>query len=204
MRYPQSIQKLIELLTRWPSVGPKTAERFVLSLLNKDQLYLNDLANAITNLKSDLTICSACHSIASASPCHICSDKRRDQSNLCIVAETKDVLAIENTNQYHGLYHVLGGTLNTIKDINPADLNISSLTHKISSNQIKEIILALNPDLEGETTCLYLQRILSASNIRITRLARGLAQGSSIDYADELTLSHALQYRREFKNNQIN
>jgi len=198
MRYPQAIQNLIDKLAEFPSVGPKTAERYVFYLLKQSKEKLKDLAQVISDLRDKTTVCETCWSIADKNPCSICSDTNRQKPLLCIVENTQDLLAVEATRQYDGQYFVLGGLINTINDIKPENLNIEKLIKRIKENSIKEIILALNFTLEGETTALYLNKILK-DHIKITRLARGLPAGSDLEYADETTLASALKYRSEIK-----
>lgn len=199
MQYPESIKKLISELAHWPSIGPKTAERFALYLLRQPQEQLNILAKAISEIKHGLTVCRQCCRLADSTPCSICRNQERARDTLCIVAESKDLMAIENTGHYHGQFHVLGGVINTIHNTRPGDYNIKSLLTRLDKEPIKEVILALNPDMEGETTCLYLLKLLSGRDLQITRLARGLPTGASIDYADELTISHAMKNRQNYQ-----
>jgi len=196
MRYPKAIANLIEKLSALPSVGPKTAERYVFYLLRQGHEKLNGLADAIRDLKTQTTICATCLSIAETNPCSICSNEDRNKELLCVVENTQDLLSIEATKQYAGRYFVLGGLINTINDIKPTDLNIEALIKKAKTDKVKEIILALNFNLEGETTTLYLAKLLRA-HIKITRLAKGLPAGSDLEYADETTLANALKYRNE-------
>ncbi len=195
MDYPKSIQNLITELTRWPSVGPKTAERYVFYLLNQNPEQLQRLAQTIAELKEKITICQDCGAVSEASPCFICQDKRRDESLLCVVANTRDMLSIESTAQFNGKYHILGGVINSITKHGPEKLNIKTLQNKIKKNNIKEIILALSPNMEGETTALYLNKLLKSENLKITRIARGLPSGAELEYADEMTLGNALKFR---------
>lgn len=199
MRFPGSIERLINEFTKLPTVGPKTAERFVFSLLKKKQSDLDNLSEAIKDLLPDTKVCQNCLMITDKNLCPICSDNKRDDTQLCIVADSRDIISIENTKQYQGRYFVLGGLLNTIEGIKPEDLNMAKLIARIKKGGIKEIILALNPNIEGETTCLYLSRLFKDSKIKITRLAKGLPTGSDIEYADEITLASALKYRNEIK-----
>ncbi|MEI6378705.1 MAG: recombination mediator RecR [Candidatus Falkowbacteria bacterium] len=199
MTYPESIRNLINQLTHWPAVGPKTAERFALYLLRQPQEQLNELARAIAEVKHGLTVCRVCCRLTDSTPCSICRDAQRERQTLCIVAESKDLLAIENTGRYHGLYHVLGGVINTVHNTRPGDYNLKSLIARLDKEPILEIILALNPDLEGETTALYLQKILTGRELRLTKLARGLPTGASLDYADDLTIGHAFTNRQQLK-----
>jgi len=184
-------------------VGQKTAERYVFYLFKQHPEKLQELAQAIAELKEKTVVCQNCLAIAETNPCSICADGRRNRSIICLVADTRDQLAIEATGQYNGLYHILGGVLNTIEGIKPEQLNLKQLLNRIkktasaSSSQVKEIILALNPDLEGETTCLYLIKLLKPFKIKLTRLAKGLPMGADLEYADEITLTNALKYRSE-------
>jgi recombination protein RecR len=198
MRYPQAIQNLIERLSNLPSVGPKTAERYVFHLLRQSDESLNSLSEAIKELKLKTTRCSVCRAITETNPCAICRDQNRSNDILCIVENTQDLLTLESTKQFNGKYFVLEGLINTINDVKPDDLNISSLLKRLKDDKIKEIILALNFTLEGETTALYLNKLLK-DHIKITRLAKGLPAGSDLEYADEMTLSSALKYRNEIK-----
>jgi len=213
MRYPASIQNLIDHFCQLPTVGPKTAERYVFYLLNQHPESLQQFAQAIAEVKEKTTVCRICLSIAEANPCGICSDQKRNHSVVCLVADTRDMLAIESIKQYNGVYHILGGVINTIEDIKPNQLNIKALLNRLkqsastgsaSSQQAgsaqvaaKEIILAFNPDLEGETTSIYIAKLLKPHKIKITRLAKGLPMGADLEYADEITLSNALKYRNE-------
>jgi len=197
MRYPVSIQNLIDHFAKLPSVGPKTAERYVFYLLKAHPEWLQGFAQAIAELKEKTTVCRTCLSLAESDPCPICSDKKRNQALICLVAETRDLSAIEETKQYNGLYFVLGGVINTIEGVKPEQLNIKQLAARIKQKGLKEIILAFNPDLEGETTVLYLAKLFKPSKIKITRLAKGLPMGADLEYADEITLAHALKYRNE-------
>ncbi len=197
MLYPKPIQDLIDYFSRWPTVGPKTAERYVFYLLNQDIEHLQKLAQAIVELKEKIVVCRTCLAIAESNPCPICADQKRDQSLVCVVANTRDMLSIETTGAYNGLYHILGGNLDAIKNIKPEQLNINLLLNRIKNKPIKEVILALNPTIEGETTALYLTKLLKPYKIRITRLAKGLPMGADLEYADEITLTNALKYRNE-------
>lgn len=197
MRFPRSIQNLIEEFTKLPTVGPKTAERFVFYLLNKQPEELQRMAQAIAELKEKTTICKTCLSISETNPCSICSNQTRDRKTICIVSDSRDMLLLEATKQYNGLYFILGGLIDTINGIKPEHLNFKFLSSSIKSLGISEMILALNPTLEGEITSMYIAKLYKAQNIKITRLARGLSSGSNLEYADEVTLSNALKYRNE-------
>lgn len=197
MKYPEVIQNLIAYFSKLPSVGPKTAERYVFYLLKQPAEELQKLAQFIAELKEKTTVCSRCLAISETNPCPICTDRKRQQNIICVVANTQDMLTIEATGQYNGSYHVLGGLINTIEEIEPDQLNIRPLLNKLRQNHIREIILALNPTLEGETTVMYLAKLLKPYKIKITRLAKGLPSGAYLEYADEITLTNALKYRNE-------
>jgi recombination protein RecR len=199
MKYPKSIQNLINMLTQFPTVGPKTAERYVFYLLKQPGEKLQALAQAIAELKEKTKVCQTCYRVAESSPCSICSDNKRNQTLLCVVANTRDMLTIEATKEYLGHYHILGGTLDAIEGIKPENLKIKELLKRIGKLNTREIILALNPTMEGETTTMYLTKLIkkSFSKIKITRLAKGLPMGADLEYADEITLSNALKYRNE-------
>jgi recombination protein RecR len=196
MKYPAAIQNLIDQLSSLPSVGPKTAERYVFYWLKQSPEKLKNLATAISELQEKTTVCHICGTITEKNPCAICADPNRRTGILCLVENTQDLAAIEATKQYDGRYFVLGGLINTINEVKPEDLNIQKLLTRIKTGDIKEIILALNFTLEGETTTLYLTKILK-DRLKITRLAKGLPAGSDLEYADELTLGNALKYRNE-------
>lgn len=195
MLYPKSIQNLINEFNKLPGIGSKTSQRFVFYLLKQPKSEISKLIYALEHLREKILFCSVCHSLSETDPCSICSSNMRDKSLLCVVASTEDLLAIEFIGEYKGVYHILSGTLNTLEGITPEMLNIKSLVERIKSGQFKEVILAFNPDIEGETTVMYLKKVLESFPIKITKLARGLPMGSDIEYADEVTLSNALKNR---------
>ncbi|MDD4333187.1 MAG: recombination mediator RecR [Patescibacteria group bacterium] len=197
MRYPQSIQNLIDEFSQLPTVGPKTAERYVFYLLKQNPEKLQQFAQAIAELKEKITICQSCLAVADTNPCPICADGKRDKKIICVVAKTRDLITIEDTKQYNGLYFILGGLINALADSGPDNLNVKKLVEKIKNNGVEEIILALNPTVEGETTAMYLTKLLKPLNVKITRLAKGLPMGADLEYADEITLSNALKYRTD-------
>ena len=199
MRFPRAIANLIESFCELPSVGPKTAERYVFHLLKSSPEKLENLAKALSELKANVTICSSCLAISETSPCSICMSTERKNGTLCIVENTQDMLSLEATRQYQGQYFILGGLINTIENVKPENLNIEKLIRRIKENGLTEIILALNFTLEGETTSLYLSKVLETYNLKVTRLAKGLPAGSDLEYADETTLATALKYRTETK-----
>ncbi|MFA5133984.1 MAG: recombination mediator RecR [Patescibacteria group bacterium] len=194
---PKEITNLIEAFSRFPGIGERTALRFVLYLLGKDNFFVESLATQIDNLKN-LSLCSKCHNISenSSSLCKYCADPARDKRTICAVASLPELLAIEATGDFLGVYHILGGKLDPLRGITPENLNISSLIFRAKNDGIKEVILALNPDIPGENTILYLTRILKPLELKITRLARGLPMGSELEYADPITLSSALEGRQ--------
>lgn len=198
MRYPSAIQNLIDKLAVLPSVGPKTAERYAFYLLNQNQTKLDELSSAIKEVRDRTLICHSCLNISETNPCPICADEKRITGALCIVENTQDLAAIEATKQFNGRYFILGGLINTIKETGPKDINVAKLIKKINEEKIKEIILALNFTLEGETTAMYLTKILQGK-LKITRLAKGLPAGSDLEYADEITLASAFKNRSEMK-----
>jgi recombination protein RecR len=197
-QHPRAIKNLIDTLSRLPDLGPKTAERLVFHLLKQDQRMLDDLARTITRLKEEATVCKRCFTIATVNPCPICADTHRDQQTICVVAEPQDILVIEKTDDYHGVYHVLGGILNPVEGVTPDHLKIKELLKRIKSQKptIKEVIIATNPDLEGESTAMYLARQLKTLKVKVTRLAKGLPMGADLEYADEITVSSALKGRQ--------
>jgi recombination protein RecR len=197
MKFPSSIQNLIDDLSQLPTVGPKTAQRYVFYLLKQPAEFLNKLAADVAGLKKNLKICQSCLAVSESSPCQICADKNRDQATLCIVATQPEMLSLEAGKKYNGLYFLLGRNLRPQEGIDADKTNIAALLARLKKGGIKEIILALSPTIEGETTSLYLAKILKTFPIKITRLARGLPMGSDIEYADEITLNNALKNRNE-------
>lgn len=195
--YPNTIQNLINQFNKLPGIGPKTAEKLAFFLLKQPQESLDEFAQCLLGAKENLSICGLCQNLTETNPCSICQDQNRDKKAICVVADVQDFLAIEKTKCYNGLYHILHGTLNPLEGITPDKLNINALVERIKKNNIKEIILGFNPDVEGETTMLYLTKLLKDFKIKITRLARGLPTGSDIEYTDEVTLTNALQDRKE-------
>lgn len=198
MKIPKSVGNLIAELEKLPGIGPKTAERLTYHLLNAPKEYSASLAKAIEALKEKTAICSICFNIAETNPCEVCAGDDRDKSLVMIVEEPLDVLALEKSRAYKGLYHVLGGCIAPLLGIGPDDLRIKELLPRLKNGRIKEVILATNPNVEGEATAMYLQRIISPLGIKITRIARGLPVGADLEYADEVTLSRAIEGRREY------
>jgi recombination protein RecR len=194
---PRSVELLIEELNRLPGIGPKTASRLTFYLLRSPQEQVQALAQAIGELQEKVVTCSVCFNIAETDPCRICGDAQRDRSLICVVEEPLDVLAIERTGQYDGLYHVLHGAISPMEGVGPEDLRIAELTRRLGTNPVQEVILATNPSLEGESTAMYISRQLGPLGVRVTRLAHGLPMGGDLEYADEVTLTRALEGRRE-------
>lgn len=194
--YPKSFQKLIDYFAALPSVGPKMAERLVLHLFKQDKISLKDFGETLSNLKINLRNCSKCGNISEEDLCGICRDTKRDRVKICVVEEPLDIVAIERTKKYAGLYHVLGGNLSGLKSSNSSELRLNELEKRIKEEKIEEVILAMNPTTEGDATSLYVARALKPFDIKITRLARGLSTGGDIEYADELTLSSAIINRK--------
>lgn len=194
---PRSVQRLIDEFARLPGVGPKSASRLTFFLLRKTDNQALDLAAALQELKELTQLCSVCFNITEEDPCPLCRDESRDSRLLCVVEEPLDVLAIERSQAYNGRYHVLHGAISPVEGIGPEDLRINELIARVDSGDFKEIILATNPTLEGESTALYLQRRLADRPMRLTRLARGLPVGGDLEYTDEITLGRALEGRQE-------
>ncbi|USG65872.1 recombination mediator RecR [Brevibacillus ruminantium] len=197
MFYPEPVSKLIEGFMKLPGIGPKTAGRLAFYVLNMKEDDVLDLAKALVNAKRQLHYCSVCNNITDVDPCHICRDKRRDGSVICVVQEPKDVVAMEKTREFEGYYHVLHGAISPIEGIGPEDIKIPDLLKRLSDEQVKEVILATNPNIEGEATAMYISRLIKPFGIRVTRIAHGLPVGGDLEYADEVTLTKALEGRRE-------
>ncbi|MCP4165458.1 MAG: recombination protein RecR [Chloroflexi bacterium] len=193
----EPIQRLIDALTRLPGIGPKSASRLAFYLLRAPAEQVQELSAAIGELQTSIVFCSRCQNLTIADPCSICNDPSRDIHILCVVEEPLDVVAIERTGAYRGLYHVLHGVINPVEGIGPEDLRIDSLLARQEAEPISEVLVATNPNMEGEATAMYLARLLRTSGVRVTRLARGLPVGGDLEYADEVTLSRALEGRRD-------
>lgn len=194
---PEPVTRLVEAFSRLPGVGPKTASRLTFYLLRSGGELATELAEALLDLHRRLTYCQVCFNITEVNPCAICQDERRDRETICVVEEPLDVLAIEKTGAYRGLYHVLHGAISPVDGIGPDELRIKELTERLQSRPVREVILATNPSLEGEATAMYLERQMASLGARITRLARGLPVGGDLEYADTITLTRALEGRRE-------
>lgn len=199
---PKAVSRLIESFERLPGIGPKTAQRLAFYLLHVPEEELNQFADNLINLKASTVLCSVCKNVAESDPCTICSDPRRDQTLVCVVEQPTDVLSIEKTGKYRGLYHVLHGAIDPLNNIGPDELYIDDLIKRLKNQKVDEVILATNPNMEGEATAMYIQKQIKGNeysqNIIISRLAHGLPVGADIEYADEVTLSRALEGRREY------
>ncbi len=192
---PESLNRLVDGLSDFPGIGKKTAERMAFYLLKSNDGWAQNLAKAIMDVKEQIHECPICHNISDTSPCSICSDTKRDPSLLCVVEDTTDLVVFEKTNHFRGKYHVLGGVLSPLDGIGPEDLHFDTLLERINGEE--EVIIATNPNAEGETTALYLAKLLKEHNIKVTRLASGIPVGGDLEYTDEATLVSALEGRRE-------
>lgn len=195
---PRTVQNLIDEFGRLPGIGPKTAQRLTFYLLRGTKERAQNLGNAVLELKNNITICSTCSNLAESDPCIICSDPKRDQSQIMVLEEPLDIIAFEKTGKFEGVYHVLHGAISPVEGIGPDDLYIKQLLDRLHGGNVKEVILATNINVEGEATAMYLQKLIDPLGIKITRIARGLPVGSDIEYADEITLSRALEGRGEY------
>ena len=195
--YSPSIEKLIESFEKLPSIGHKTAIRLAFHMLDMDQEKTEDFINSIVEAKKNLRYCSHCFNISDTDPCQICSSPKRDASIICVVEDVRDVIAMERTHEFKGVYHVLHGSISPMNGIGPDDIKIKELLARLSDNSVKEIILATNPRVEGEATAIYLSKIIKPFGIKVTRIAQGIPVGGDLEYTDEVTLSQALEGRRE-------
>ncbi|EOO43612.1 recombination protein recR [Bacillus cereus BAG1X2-3] len=197
MHYPEPISKLIDSFMKLPGIGPKTAVRLAFFVLDMKEDDVLGFAKALVNAKRDLAYCSVCGHITDRDPCYICNDSHRDQSVICVVQDPKDVIAMEKMKEYQGVYHVLRGAISPMEGIGPEDINIPQLLKRLHDETVQEVILATNPNIEGEATAMYISRLLKPTGIKVTRIAHGLPVGGDLEYADEVTLSKALEGRRE-------
>lgn len=193
------IEEAVNEFSKLPGVGKKTALRFVLHLLKQDTGSVNNFGNAFIRLRNELKHCKSCHNISDKEICEICSDTRRDTSIVCVVEDIRDVMAIENTQQFRGVYHVLGGIISPMDGIGPSDLNIETLVNKSSTGEIKEVIMALSTTMEGDTTNFYIYKRLKNFNISVTTIARGISIGDELEYADEITLGRSIVNRTPYE-----
>lgn len=201
MQFPSKlIENAVTELSKLPGIGKKTALRLVLHLLKQDKNTTEALGNALIKMRQDIQFCRQCHHIADGELCSVCIDVRRDQATICVVENIRDVIAIENTHQYNGLYHVLGGVISPIDGIGPDQLTIASLVERVNALQTQEVIMALNPTMEGDTTIFYISKQLRGLPITITSIARGVAFGGELEYVDELTLGRSIAMRTSYEN----
>ena len=197
MHYPKPLAKLVGALERLPGIGPKSAQRIAFYLLRASDEEARALSEAITEVKEKITQCKICYNFADGEICDICAGVKRDKTTICVVAEPRDVIAMEKTNEYNGTYHVLQGVISPMDGIGPDMLRIRELQQRIAGSTIKEIILATNPTIEGDTTAMYLAGVLKPLGVKVTRIAHGMPVGGDLDYADQATLIRALEWRRE-------
>lgn len=195
--YPQPMGNLIGELTKLPGIGPKTAQRLAFHILGLNQSKVKKLASSLIQAKKNIKYCSNCNNLTGDDPCEICDSPDRDRSIICIVESPKDVIAMEKTGEYNGLYHVLHGSISPMEGVGPEDIRIKNLMPRLEDDEIKEVILATDPNAEGDATAMYLAKLLKPVGVKVTRIAHGLPVGGDLEYADEVTLSKALEGRRE-------
>ena len=195
--YSPSIQKLIESFEKLPSIGHKTAVRLAFHMLDLNKEDTNEFIQSIIDAKAKLKYCSTCFNVSDTDPCPICSSPKRDNSIICVVEDVRDIMAMERTHEFKGVYHVLHGTISPMNGIGPEDIKIKELLTRIGANEIKEIIIATNPRVEGEATAIYLSKIIKPLGVKVTRIAHGIPVGGDLEYTDEVTLTKALEGRRE-------
>jgi recombination protein RecR len=197
VQYPEPIAKLIESFMKLPGIGPKTAVRLAFFTVDMNEEDVMDFARSLVDVKRKLVYCSVCQNISDRDPCPICDDSSRDHSTICVVQDPKDVVALEKMRDYHGVYHVLHGVISPMDGIGPEDIKITELIHRLEDESVKEIILATNPTVEGEATASYIAKLVKPIGVKTSRIAHGLPVGGDLEYADEVTLSKALEGRRE-------
>lgn len=195
--YSPSIEKLIQSFEKLPSIGNKTAARLAFYILNASEEETNDFVSSIINAKKNLKYCSKCYNISDTDPCTICGNAKRDSSIICVVEDVRDIIAMERTHEFKGVYHVLHGSISPMNGIGPEDIKIKELLARLMDGSVKEIILATNPRVEGEATAMYLSKIIKPLGIKVTRIAHGIPVGGDLEYTDEITLTKALEGRRE-------
>lgn len=199
MIYPSKlIEEAVEEFAKLPGIGKKTALRLVLHLLRQNPEQTENLSESLTRMRNQVTYCRTCHNISDSEICNICSSPLREQTQVCVVSDTRDVIAIENTGQFKGLYHVLGGVISPIEGIGPSDLTIGSLLERIAKSEIKEVILAISPTMEGDTTSFYITRKLKDQPVKISNIARGIPVGGELEYTDEITLGRSIVERTQY------
>ena len=195
--YSPTIERLIESFEKLPSIGHKTATRLAFYMLNQSKEATDEFINSIIEAKKNLKYCSKCFNITDTDPCPICASPKRDQSTICVVEDVKDVVAMEKTHEFKGVYHVLHGSISPMNGIGPDDIKIKELLERLKDTDVKEIIIATNPRVEGEATAMYLSKLIKPIGIKVTRIAHGIPVGGDLEYTDEVTLSKALEGRRE-------
>ncbi len=195
--YGNDLTRLIEELSSLPGIGHKSAQRIAFHIISLEKEKVNSLASAIVNAKENIKYCSICQNITDTDPCHICSDDKRDKSMLMVVEDPRDMAAYEKTREFKGYYHILHGLISPMNGVSPNDIKIKELLTRLNDDDIKEVILATNPNIEGEATALYISKLIKGINIKVTRIAQGVPIGGDIEYVDEVTLSRALDGRRE-------
>jgi recombination protein RecR len=199
-QYPSELlERAVAEFSKLPGIGRKTALRLVLWILRQDNSDVEQFAQALSQLKQEVKYCHICHNISDTETCPICSDERRDKTTVCVVENIQDVMAIENTQQFHGLYHVLGGIISPMDGMGPGDIEIDSLIHRVADGDVQEVILALSPTMEGDTTNFYIYRKLAAYNVKVSVIARGVAVGNELEYTDEVTLGRSIMNRTLFE-----
>ena len=200
MKYPETISNLIECFKKLPGIGERTAERLALSILEMDEENVNLFSKSLKDMKSKIKYCEKCNNYSEDTLCEICKDKSRNKNILCVVEEPKNIILFEKLNIFDGYYHVLNGLISPIDGINPEDINLSTLIDRVKTDKIKEIVLALKPSIEGETTSLYISKTLEDMDVKVTKIAHGVPMGAEIDYVDSLTLELALENRLDITN----
>lgn len=196
--YPKPVQRLIDELAKLPGVGEKSAQRLAFHLLDAPKSDMEDLANALTNVSTNVGECPNCFSVTDSGRCEICSNPKRDAETICVVEDSRDLYAIERTGNYNGLYHVLHGVISPLEGIGPGDIKAKELVERVEKSPVKEVIMATNPSPEGEATATYLKHKIAPTGVKVTRLAKGVPIGSDMEYVDEITLTKALEGRQEF------
>lgn len=196
-QYPKPLARLINEMSKLPGIGTKTAQRLSFYILSLEDKEAEQLASAILTAKKEMKYCSLCGNLTDEDPCAICSDKSRKADTICVVESPKDVMAMERIREYNGLYHVLHGVISPMEGIGPEDINLMSLLKRLQANDIKELIIATNPNIEGEATAMYIARLVKPSGIKVSRIAHGIPVGGDLEYADEVTLLKAMEGRRE-------
>ena len=195
--YSESVQKLIKEFEKFPGIGHKTAVRLAFYVLEEDEKFAKEMAEAILEAKSKVKFCSTCFNLTDTDPCSICANTKRDKELLCVVEDVKDVVAMEKTHEFKGIYHVLHGAISPMNNVSAADIKIKELVSRLSNNEIKEVIVATNPTIEGEATAMYISRLLKPLGVKVTRIAHGIPVGGDLEYTDEITLIKAMENRRE-------